>query len=154
MTERELGRALLRWDGAGAADPAEVTRRVLERDRRRVWWAAAVTTLLWVLVAVGLLTVVWYFLAYVHPKVLLHLRTGEPLPRDSEHTWGLVFEYVALWLGGVFVLVLAAAVSTVALVALSRRATVRQVNASLIELSEALGRLQRSLDRPPPAAGG
>ena len=153
MTERELGRALAGRDAAGGAGPDEVTRRVLERDRRRVWWAAAVTTLLWVLVGVGLLTVVWYYLTYLHPKVLLHLRTGEPLPRDSEHTWGLVAGYIAAWLGGVFVLVVAAAVSTVGLVSMSRRATLRQVNASLAEISEALHRLQRSLDRPP-AGGG
>src|SRR4051794_38748258 len=50
MSEKELGRALLELDSqklAGVPDAREQTWKVLERDRRRVWWWTALTIGLW-----------------------------------------------------------------------------------------------------------
>ena len=154
MNERELGDALLRWDAAagGLPDPKLTAARVLDRDGRRVRWLAAVTTGLWVLVAVGLLAVVYGYTTYWHPKVMLHIRLGYPPPSTIPDAWDQIITTVAAWLTGVFLLVLLAAVSTVLYVTHSRRATVRHVNAGLIEMTEQVRQLRRLPE--PGAAGG
>src|SRR2546423_15563921 len=50
MSEKELGKALLELDSqklAGVPDAREQTWKVLERDRRKVWWWTALTIGLW-----------------------------------------------------------------------------------------------------------
>jgi hypothetical protein len=50
MGEKELGDRLLELDArtlAGTGDPREQTWRIIDRDRRRVWWISALTIALW-----------------------------------------------------------------------------------------------------------
>ena len=50
MGEKELGRALLQLDSehlTGNSDTRQQTWKILERDRRRVWWLTAITVALW-----------------------------------------------------------------------------------------------------------
>src|SRR5437868_13719953 len=64
MSEKELGRALLELDSqklAGLPDAREQTWKVLERDRRRVWWWTALTICLW---ATALLMVLLMLVGY------------------------------------------------------------------------------------------
>src|SRR5262245_52517532 len=60
VSEKELGKALLKLDAAGLAavpDAHQQTWRVLERDRRRVWWLTLATLAAW-LFAVALVGLV------------------------------------------------------------------------------------------------
>ena len=155
MNERELGDALLHWDAAagGAPDPKLTAARVLDRDSRLARWLAAVTTGLWVLVAIGLLGLVYGYTTYWHPKVMLHIRLAYPPPSDLPDGWDQIIKSVSAWLSGVFLLVLLAATSTVWYVTQSRRATIRHVNASLIAMAEQLRQLRCLLERGAAAKG-
>lgn len=141
MTDRDLGRELLTWDAVGPVpDIRQVVARVLDRDRRRMRWLAGLTVVLWGLTAAGVLTTIYFYLWWIHPKVLFHIRQG--YTPEFTQTWHIAISTVVYWLAGVTVVLLLAAVSTVAFVAASRRATLRQVNANLREISEQLKALR------------
>jgi hypothetical protein len=150
MNERELGRVLLQLDAgdlAGVPDARQPTWRVLERDRRRVrlvtgmtlvTWLAGLGLVLWALVAAGLLMP-------KHAKLMTDIRQGQidPATRDQVAAY---HQQVAMMLTvgvgwGVAVLAMAA-LCTLLLVRVSRQATLRQLNASLLAISEQLQRLQ------------
>src|SRR5262245_22516907 len=64
MGEKELGRALLELDSHTLADvppTREQTWKILERDRRRVWWWTAGTIALW---AAAIVMVLLMLIAY------------------------------------------------------------------------------------------
>ena len=51
MSDKELSRALLDLDArtlAGATDPRAATMKILDGDRRRVWWWSAIALTLWI----------------------------------------------------------------------------------------------------------
>jgi uncharacterized membrane protein YbhN (UPF0104 family) len=161
MTEKELGKALLQVDAlqlAGTPDAVQQTWKVLERDRRRLrWltrltvgvWILAVLLILFVLVSLGLLFPLQAKLRQDPPDARLTAVEREQMQKDVA---------IAFQLSGVFVVyalgVLAIAMlGTVLLLSASRRATLRQVNASLIEISAQLKQLRDSL-KPPPSAQG
>ena len=145
MTERELGKALVRLDGAPAARP--LTDRVLARDRRRVRLLAGLAALFWLLAAAGVVAFCPFYVMNVAPRLRAYHAGRAQLQNDWE-AWARVGEWAAyLSLACVLSLFLAA-VCTLLLVLFSRRATLRQINASLADISEQLRQL-----RDAPAAG-
>lgn len=151
MTEKELRDALLgqhstRLDAVD--DARRLTRKVLERDGRRVRLLAALTLVLWAIAAAGILLVLYAFLA-IHPERRNAARDAEPgrvAPAERERNeqiyWAVIEKTTAVVAISVAVLALAA-LGTVLLVLASRQATVRQVNAALLEISEELRRLKQ-----------
>jgi hypothetical protein len=148
MTEKDLRKALLGLDAAAIAsvpDTKQITSQVLKRDRRRVRLLAALTIFLWVAAALGILLVLGAHLV-VHPAMLQTIRHSESAA-DRER-----FEHVRLMMidkttavVAISVAVLAlAALGTVFLIFASHAATIRRVNASLIEISEQLKRLRQT----------
>ena len=153
MTDKDLGRALLDLDArtlAGAGDPREPTMKILAGDRRRVWWWSAIALTLWICT---LLMVLWMLIA------MGLLMPFEAHLRDPAQTARLGLTPEQLEMGelnahimsrmitvgitvSVGILALAAG-STVFLVLASRRATLRQINASLLEISEQLKALRK-----------
>jgi hypothetical protein len=157
MSEKDLGRALLDLDSrklSGASDAREQTWKVLERDRRRVWWltvltvatwAAAMLMVLWMLVAFGLL-----FPQQARLRDEAQLARLSPESREAAH-WEAEIAFKMITVGvtcSVGILALAS-LSTVLLVVITRRATLRQINANLVEISEQLKALRQT---PPQAA--
>jgi hypothetical protein len=148
MTEKDLRKALLGLDAAAIAsvpDARQITHRVLDRDRRWVRRLAALTICLWVTAALGIVLVLCALLL-VHPAMLQTI-PGGPTGSDSER-----FEHVRLMMlekstavVAISVAVLAlAALGTVFLVFASRAATIRRVNATLVEISEQLKQLRKA----------
>jgi hypothetical protein len=148
MTEKDLRKALLGLDAAAIAsglDAPEITRRVLHRDRRRVRMFSAVTIFLWVTAALGIVLVLSALL-YVHPAML------ETIPRAATPSDRERFEHVRLMMlekatavVAISVAVLAlAALATVFLVFAAHSATVRRVNATLVEISEQLKKASKN----------
>jgi hypothetical protein len=141
MNEKELGRALLH--GQTSIDVAELTRRVLRRDRQRLWLLGTLCVLAWMLVVM----LPWATVLPMLDKVTRHLTemNGNPVPAGAEHLReqsALVLQVVhqgtlATFFGSVGTMFVAA-LSTVAFVMTSRRATLRQVNASLGLISDQL----------------
>lgn len=138
MSDKELAKALLQLDASELADfvsPQEQTRRVLDKDRRRVKLLAAITVLLWV----GSAGAFYWFLfslvgSYGHvmqdPQGKVDAVTADIL------TYLLV---VGASIEGLIFAVLC----TLLLMFALRRATLRKVNANLLEISEQLKRLNQ-----------
>jgi hypothetical protein len=148
MTEKDLRKALLGLDAAAIAsapDAQQITRRVLARDRRRVRLLAALTIFLWVTAALGIVLVLCALL-FVHPAML------QTIPRGASAGDRERFEHVRLMMlekstavVAISVAVLSlAALGTVLLVFAAHAATVRRVNATLVEISEQLKQLRQA----------
>jgi hypothetical protein len=156
MTEKDLRKALLGLDvdatAIGLAPEAQqITRQVLVRDRRRVRLLAGVTVFLWVTAALAIVVVLGALL-HVHPKML------QTIPREASSADRERFEQVRLMMlekstavVAISVAVLAlAALGTVLLLFAAHAATIRRVNATLVEISEQLKRLRPA---EPPQSG-
>jgi hypothetical protein len=156
MGEKELGRALLQLDAdqlAGKPGDRQQTWKILEGDRRRVWWLTALTVALW---AAAILMVLAMLVAYglVFP---LQAKLRDPaelaqlppeLRQDAQFNAQVAFQMVTLGVTCSVGILALAALATILLVVASRRATLRQINASLLEISQQLKELR--LANPPP----
>ena len=162
MTEKQLGQALLNLDlssGASVADPKQLTQRILSNDERRVRRWTWVTITLWILAA---LMVLWMFIAMAllmpfqaklnqelkareaveeggNPPVARHLNDEEL--KEAQETAQVYSHMITLGVAGSVGMLGLATLSAVMLVLASRRATLRQINASLLEISSQLKRM-------------
>jgi hypothetical protein len=144
MTEKSLSKALLEQNGGGSDQGKLQTWRILESDRRRVRAAAIVTVLLWLaasaLVLSHLYMIYWNVLPKVEVLAIGAMHPGEPI--DAEHRvmmqrhLVLVMRTLVVLVSIAVGIVTLAALATVTLVVSSRRATLRQINASLRELTD------------------
>ena len=152
MTGKELSDALLKLDAtqiSGATDAQTLTWKVLDADRRRVRRWVIVTVALWVVAAVVILGafVAFGLLFPAHAKVMKEAGipaeiTERPAEIEKMHLILTSFIGKVSFLVAFSVLTLTlATLATVFLVLTSRRATLRQVNASLIEIAQQLKRL-------------
>ncbi|HZY85954.1 MAG TPA: hypothetical protein VFE78_14070 [Gemmataceae bacterium] len=150
MSEKELGKALLNLDAlalAGVPDARQQTWQVLERDRRRVRWLTGLTVAVWVLAMLLTLGVLVAF-GFLFPQYALMMHGVEQGKLTQAQGQEMLRAYLMGLQKSLLVLALAvaaltkAALLTVVLVFASRRATLRQLNASLIEIAEQLKRLR------------
>jgi hypothetical protein len=148
MNERELGKRLL--DGGGASpDVAALTQRVLQRDRRRVFWLAGGCVVAWMAVVMLPWSTTLPMLAkIVEFQIAADERGGggaalpattapatPRVPESARELFRIVKEAIILTFVISLISMLVAAIFTVSLVVVSRRATLRQVNARLAEIS-------------------
>ena len=151
MTEKELGKALLNLDAAAAPaalDPRQLTQKILERDRRRIRLLAGLAMLFWMLATAGLVWLICLYLLYVDPRLRAYGAGRAQLANDW-NDWAMVGDLAAKSILACIIALLLAAVCTVLLILLSRRATLRQINASLVEISEQLKLLRPIPPREP-----
>jgi hypothetical protein len=144
MTEKELGRALLNLSmtpESAAPDPRQLTRTILERDRRRIRALAALATLFWVLTTAGFVCLCPFYVMVVAPRLRAY-QGGRANLQNDWNDWATVGDWAAGLVLACVICLLLAAVCTVLLILLSRRATLRQINASLMEISEQLKQLR------------
>jgi len=172
MSEKELGRALLELDSqklAGEPTSREQTWRILEADRRRVWrwtavtvalWCAAILMILLMLVGYGLVFPLQAKLAGAdaeeHPAEAIQsqerIRVEDLTPEQRElakFKAQVVFQMITVGVTFSVGILSLAALATVFLVLASRRATLRQINASLLEISQQLRELKAASSTPP-----
>jgi hypothetical protein len=143
MNDRELGEALLAFDASGSPDARQQTWHILERDRRRVRRLTGLAVALW-LVAAVLVLGMFVAMGLLMPrmaKLAQEVEAGRVTAAERERreqanrvTGQMITLGVAASVG---VLALAA-LATVFLVLASRRATLRQINANLLAISEQL----------------
>jgi hypothetical protein len=159
MSEKELGRALLELDAHRLADGADIreqTWKILEQDRRRVWWWTVSTFGLWGLaISMVMLMMVLYALVFPFQAKLRQdaelARIGAVTAQEREEAQfqgQILFQMVTL---GVTVTVGVTCLAILSLILqsrASRRATLRQINASLLEISRQLKELK--VASPPP----
>lgn len=154
MTTNELSRALLNLDTqtlSGLTDSREQTWKIIEHDRRWVWWWSATTIALW---AAALLMVLAMLVAYglVFPLQAKLQQADEiarigltPAQKDlAQFNAQIMFQMVTVGVTVSVGLTCLAILSSVLLNRASRRATLRQINASLLEISNQLKELKNS----------
>ena len=157
MSEKDLGKALLRLDAstlAAVPDARQQTWNILAHDRRRVRFLTTVTVCVWLLSAVlvfgGLIG--FGLIMPEQAKMMRELQEGKMLPtqRDEIQRYLLMsFQKGTLMIAFSVAVMSVTAVSTVLLIVASRRATLRHVNASLVEISEQLKQLREGADKAP-----
>lgn len=144
MTEKELGKALLNVDsarGPAAQDPQQLTQKILKRDRRSIRLLTGLATFFWILASAGLVGLVSCYLVIVTPRLRAYAAGRAQLANDW-NDWAYAVDIAGGSMLACIVTLLLAAVSTMLLILISRRATLRQINASLAEISEQLKQLR------------
>ena len=153
MDEHELGEALLRTGAAedrDLPDARDLSSAVLARDRRRLRALGGLILALWLAGAAGIGFVLYNLAIYVprYMRLLMKIEEGgvsmEQRQRIQENNLGGFQIGLSITACSVAILALAA-LGTFLLVLASRRATLRQVNASLTLISDQLRQL--SCDR-------
>jgi hypothetical protein len=138
MGEKELAKALLGLGASELSSPPgshEQTQRVLARDRRRVTLLAAITTVFWL----GSAALLYGFMAELLGTYAQIQRAGA---QAADPYVAPVYRFLLALAGSLEALIFAL-LCTVILMFASRRAALRQINASLIEISEKLKRLEQ-----------
>jgi len=140
MSEKDLSKAFLR--GEGPIDLDGLTSYVLRRDRTRIWMLAIACVIAWMLVVMLPWSTVLPLLAKIGQYHAQYVSATAPAtPQDRAESVALLMIVkkgtMATFLGSIASMFLAA-VCTVSLIVLSRRATLRQVNMRLQEISTQL----------------
>jgi hypothetical protein len=140
MNDKQLGKALLSLDTTpklSDMDPRSLARHIVDRDRRRIRVLAALTTFFWIAATAGIVFLAIKYVMIVEPRLNAYAAGRAQLDSDWKD-WAMAVQFGAKGLLLCIVSLFFAALSTVALILFSRHATLRQINASLIELSEQL----------------
>jgi hypothetical protein len=133
---------------AGSLDPRQVASRAVKRHQWQMRSLTGVAIFLWLFAAAGVLYVVYGALWHLYPrqKLLMHDIALGKIPADKidalQATHFMVIEAATIVLAVSFIASTLAALCTVRLVLVSRRATLTQINQQLAGISEQL--------RPPP----
>ena len=144
MSDQDLGDALLNLDLSPPAAPnAADVDRLIAADRRRIKWLTRITVGLWILAALGALAIAVGG-GFVFPMIAKMLnKAGEGNLDQPGTPFLLLAKLTAMCIvfGSLsFVVLVFAGLATVLLVFRSRRATLRQINANLLRISEQLKR--------------
>ncbi len=151
MIEKDLGKALLNLSAmelAGMSDLQVQTARVLERDRFRVRMLSGMTIAVWLfagfLILAALVAYGFTFPKQAQLRDLIAAGAVTPAQRDELQIQILMaFMKGTLFVGFSVAMMTLAALSTVVLILASRRATLRQVNAGLLQVAEHLKQLRQ-----------
>src|SRR5262249_24067715 len=156
MSERDLGQSLLQaamTERSGPLDGSDPTAQILQRDRRRMRLLGGATLLLWVLGACGIGFVLYEL--DVHVPEYWPFRSEKTGPTGMERRQTIregsrAGSQIGIVVIACSVAVLAlAALGTFLLVLDTRRAALRQINASLALISQRLERLQELREQGP-----
>lgn len=142
-TDSKLGDELLKQNGEATASPTSASvERVMRRERWRVRRWAIATAALWIITAAYLLGMLLVYAVFLHPRVHEHFTSAPDLAERGEPGMMgmLVLLKASLWWPA---LLFAAAVCTTLFTLASRRATLRQIQASLAEISAQLHELAK-----------
>jgi hypothetical protein len=145
MSDKDLGDALLKLNLTPPAVPTlPEVERIIEADRRRIKWLTRITVGLWILAFIGAF-LIFVGGGFVFPMIAKMLnQAGEGSIDEANTPFLMLAKLMAMCLavGSLsFTALVAAGLATVLLVFRSRRATLRQINANLLQISEQLKRM-------------
>jgi hypothetical protein len=144
MNEKELADKLLNLSASEFSNPAgprELTRRVIARDRRRVTALAAVAFVFWL----GAIVVLYVFVGeLLGLYTQFHQAQGPATDPNAAHVYRFLLGLSASIEALGFALLV-----TMILLFVSRRASLRQINANLIEISDKLEQFEQRTTRVP-----
>jgi p-aminobenzoyl-glutamate transporter AbgT len=142
MDEKEFGKALLNLDTTpkpSQVDPRQMARNIVQRDRRRIRLLAGIAAAFWTAATGGVVWLATMYFVMVEPRLNAYAAGRAQLETDWQD-WARAGDMAARSLLVCLAALLLAAISTVVLILISRHATLRQINASLSELSELMKR--------------
>jgi hypothetical protein len=153
MEKKALADALLALDGRTATSTAEdraLAQRVLRRDRLRVRLLTAATIVFFLLAVIGVYSFFHLIIAEVRPKIFESLDEifRQDLTRADQATLALLQDLQISQAKSIFrasaaiAALLVSAVCTVLLVLATRRTTLRQIQISLMVLSERIEQIE------------
>lgn len=145
MNENEIQAGLAKLESLRVTDEdRHLAGKILQRDRARVWLLAGLAVLFWGIAGAGVLYVVNVAIFDLYPKQQQLMRdhaTGK-LPTEQvieiQSLHFRVVEICTLVVAAAFVAATLAALCTLLLILVSRRATLKQINANLVEIFETL----------------
>src|SRR5262245_26421564 len=140
MSDKEVGNALVRLDEQATSrgeDAKELARHVLQRDQVRIRLLTGFTIFCWVLAVVGVIWLTCFYFMFIVPRLNAYADGRVHLENDWKD-WVRAFDAGAEIVLGCITSLLMAGLSTVLLIFLSRRATLRQIQADLAEISHRL----------------
>jgi hypothetical protein len=144
MNEKELADKLLKLGASEFSNPPgprELMQRVIARDRRRVTALAALAVVFWLGSVVVLYVSMWELFGLYAQFQKAGWPTADP-HTASVHRFLLGLSASVEALSFAFLV-------TMVLLFVSRRASLRQINANLIDISEKLERLEQRTTRVP-----
>jgi ABC-type uncharacterized transport system permease subunit len=137
MSEKDLSRALLR--GEGNVDIQAMTQHILQRDRRRIWILGVICVIAWMAVVMLPWATVLPMVARLSREAMAIPTTAPALsPKHAAMMQRILKEGTLATFFGSLASMFVAAICTVSFIILSRRATLRQVNARLSEIAAQL----------------
>ena len=150
MLDKDVGDALLRIDlTSPSTAPSAQLDRIMLADQRRVRRWTRISVTLWVLAALGAL-VIFVLGGLTFPVIAkLLMERGEGSLESPDTPLLVLAKLTAMCLvigSASFVTLVAAGLATVLLLIRSRSATLRQINANLVHISQ-------QLKAAPPSAG-
>ncbi len=145
MSDKAVGEALLNLNLTPPAVPTAIDiERIIESDRRRIRWHTRITVGLWVVAFLGALSI-FVGGGFVFPMIAKMLKQADEGSINEANTPFLMLAKLTamcIAFGSLsFAVLVAAGLATVLLVFRSRRATLRQINANLLQISEQLKRM-------------
>ena len=145
MSDKTVGEALLNLNLTPPAVPTAMDiERIIESDRRRIRWHTRITVGLWVVAFLGALAI-FVVGGFVFPMIAKMLKQADEGSINEANTPFLMLAKLTamcIAFGSLsFAVLVAAGLATVLLVFRSRRATLRQINANLLQISEQLKRV-------------
>lgn len=162
MADNKLGKALLQCDltaGDTAANARQQADAILRRDTWRVRALAGLTIFFAALGTIGISSLIYVFNVYISPSIhkLAHDILIDKGPIEYERlskVTRVIFYFTGnmiTWLGTCsLAALLLAFLAAVVLIFASRRAALRQVNVSLLEISRQLQELQQTMKKETP----
>jgi len=144
MLDKDVRDALLKLDLSPPTDaPTAQIERVIDADRRRVRRWTRISIALWVLAAIGAVGI-FIMGGLTFPLIAKMVQEAEGRTMESPDTPFLVLaKLTAMCLvfgTASFMVLVCAGLATVLLLVRSRSATLRQINANLLQISEQLKR--------------
>jgi hypothetical protein len=151
MLDKDVGEELLKLDLSPKADtPATQIERIIDADRRHVKRWTRISIALWILAALGAI-VIFVMGGFAFPMIAkLLAEKGEGTLENPDTPLLVLAKLTAMCLvcgTASFIVLVCAGLTTVMLLVRSRSATLRQINANLLLISE-------QLKRVPPAGAG
>ena len=136
MSERKLAKALLDLGVSEipSVDAREQTEKILNRDRRRVKILSIVTIVCW---AGSADVLYWFMMSWFW----LYAELEQSGRLSNDPVVAKTFEFT-LHLAGAIEGLIFALLSTILLLIFQRRATLRQINANLVKISQQLDELR------------
>ena len=158
MSEKPLGDALLKLETVPGPAAGAVAEEAIRRDRRWIRLLTSLAVVFYLLAPVGLGLYTHFYFTYIAPKMTAHAVGLAQMPKDEQERkeaarelariFGIVHRYSQFVVLGSILALTLATLCTVVLIALTRRTTLRQVQASLAALSDQLSRVQPSPASP------